>query len=244
MLTVANDTKPTLAAPAVAVAGVTLGYGETPVLEQTDLTVETSTVAAVLGPSGSGKTTLLRAVAGFIRPTSGSITLSGVLVSGGGTYLPPEKRNVGLVPQEGALFPHLNVAGNVGFGLPRRTKAQRVMADERIDELLELVSLPGTQKLSPHQLSGGMQQRVALARALARRPRTVLLDEPFSALDSQLRSELRLQVRELLVKLGAAVILVTHDEDEAVAMADDVYTVTPDSPARLVRRTTDGPVAE
>ena len=244
MMTVANDTKSTLAAPAVAVAGVTLGYGETPVLEQTDLTVETSTVAAVLGPSGSGKTTLLRAVAGFIRPTSGSITLSGVLVSGGGTYLPPEKRNVGLVPQEGALFPHLNVAGNVGFGLPRRTKAQRVMADERIDELLELVSLPGTQKLSPHQLSGGMQQRVALARALARRPRTVLLDEPFSALDSQLRSELRLQVRELLVKLGAAVILVTHDEDEAVAMADDVYTVTPDSPARLVRRTDDGPVAE
>mgnify|MGYP006338220209 FL=1 len=203
MMTVANDTKSTLAAPAVAVAGVTLGYGETPVLEQTDLTVETSTVAAVLGPSGSGKTTLLRAVAGFIRPTSGSITLSGVLVSGGGTYLPPEKRNVGLVPQEGALFPHLNVAGNVGFGLPRRTKAQRVLADERIDELLELVSLPGTQKLSPHQLSGGMQQRVALARALARRPQTVLLDEPFSALDSQLRSELRLQVRELLVKLGA-----------------------------------------
>ena len=243
MMTVANDTKSTLAAPAVAVAGVTLGYGEIPVLEQTDLTVEGSTVAAVLGPSGSGKTTLLRAVAGFIRPTSGSITLSGVLVSGGGTYLPPEKRNVGLVPQEGALFPHLNVAGNVGFGLPRRTKAQRVLADERIDELLELVSLPGTQKLSPHQLSGGMQQRVALARALARRPRTVLLDEPFSALDSQLRSELRLQVRELLVKLGAAVILVTHDEDEAVAMADDVYTVTPDSPARLVRRTTDGPVA-
>ena len=244
MMTVANDTKSTLAAPAVAVAGVTLGYGEIPVLEQTDLTVEGSTVAAVLGPSGSGKTTLLRAVAGFIRPTSGSITLSGVLVSGGGTYLPPEKRNVGLVPQEGALFPHLNVAGNVGFGLPRRTKAQRVMADERIDELLELVSLPGTQKLSPHQLSGGMQQRVALARALARRPQTVLLDEPFSALDSQLRSELRLQVRELLVKLGAAVILVTHDEDEAVAMADDVYTVTPDSPARLVRRTDDGPVAE
>ncbi|MFA7264964.1 MAG: ABC transporter ATP-binding protein [Candidatus Nanopelagicales bacterium] len=243
-MAVESDTASTLASPAVAVVGVTLGYGLTPVLAQTDLTVENARVAAVLGPSGSGKTTLLRAVAGFIRPSAGSITLSGTVVSGDSTYLPPEKRNVGLVPQEGALFPHLNVAGNVGFGLPRRSRAQRLLADERIEELLDLVSLPGTQKLSPHQLSGGMQQRVALARALARRPQTVLLDEPFSALDSQLRSELRLQVRELLVNLGAGVILVTHDEDEAVAMADDIYTVTPHWPAKLVRREADDPAAQ
>ena len=163
--------------PSVAISGLTLGYDGDPVLANTDLVVPNRTVAAVLGPSGSGKTTLLRAVAGFIRPMAGTVRLSGKLVSGDGTYVPPEKRNVGLVPQEGALFPHLNVAGNVGFGLPRRTKANRAATAERVAELLELVSLPGTEGLAPHELSGGMQQRVALARALARRPQTVLLDE-------------------------------------------------------------------
>lgn len=222
--------------PSVAISGLTLGYDSTAVLTDTDLVVPDRTVAAVLGPSGSGKTTLLRAVAGFIRPMAGTVRLSGKLVSGEGTYVPPEKRNVGLVPQEGALFPHLNVAGNVGFGLPRRTKADRAAAAERVEELLELVSLPGAGRLQPHELSGGMQQRVALARALARRPQTVLLDEPFSALDSQLRADLRLQVRDLLVGLGAGVILVTHDEDEANAMADAIYTVTSDSSARRLIR--------
>ncbi|MGA9148129.1 MAG: ABC transporter ATP-binding protein [Candidatus Nanopelagicales bacterium] len=222
--------------PSVAISGLTLGYDGDPVLANTDLVVPNRTVAAVLGPSGSGKTTLLRAVAGFIRPMAGTVRLSGKLVSGDGTYVPPEKRNVGLVPQEGALFPHLNVAGNVGFGLPRRTKANRAATAERVAELLELVSLPGTEGLAPHELSGGMQQRVALARALARRPQTVLLDEPFSALDSQLRADLRVQVRELLIGLGAGVILVTHDEDEALAVADEIYTVTDAAPAQLVRR--------
>ena len=240
MMTVVNDLPATATesdiAPSVAISGVTLSYGGDPVMADADLTVARRTVAAVLGPSGSGKTTLLRAVAGFLRPEAGTIRLAGVLVSGEGTYAPPEKRNIGLVPQEGALFPHLDVAGNVGFGLPRRTKAQRAAARERVDDLLEFVSMPGTGSLQPHELSGGMQQRVAVARALARCPQTVLLDEPFSALDASLRSELRLQVRELLLGLGAGVIIVTHDEDEAAEMADVVYTVTADSPARVVRR--------
>lgn len=236
MTSASNDSTAIAEEPSVAIAGLSLGYDSTPVLTNTDLVVPNRTVAAVLGPSGSGKTTLLRAVAGFIRPMAGTVRLSGKLVSGEGTYVPPEKRNVGLVPQEGALFPHLNVAGNVGFGLSRRTQAERKAAAERVAELLELVSLPGTQNLQPHELSGGMQQRVALARALARRPQTVLLDEPFSALDSQLRAELRQQVRELLVGLGAGVILVTHDEDEANSMADAIYTVTSDGSAKLARR--------
>lgn len=222
----------------VIIEAVSVGYGPDPIVVDANLRVESAQVAAVLGPSGSGKTTLLRAVAGFIKPSAGSITLGGVVASGPtadgrSVYLPPEDRHVGLVPQEGALFPHLTVAGNVGFGLPRRTKQQRLEADQRIAELLELVSLPGTQKLSPHELSGGMQQRVALARALARRPRAVLLDEPFSALDAGLRQELRQQVREVLVSTGAAAILVTHDEAEADDMADSIYRVTADTPATL-----------
>ena len=136
--------------PSVAISGLTLGYDGDPVLANTDLVVPNRTVAAVLGPSGSGKTTLLRAVAGFIRPMAGTVRLSGKLVSGDGTYVPPEKRNVGLVTQEGALFPHLNVAGNVGFGLPRRTKANRAATAERDSELLDVVSVPGTEGLEQH----------------------------------------------------------------------------------------------
>lgn len=222
------------ASASIEIRGLTLGYGNVTVLADSDLDVARSTVAAVLGPSGAGKSTLLRAIAGFVQPQAGTIRLNGELVCGDGTYVPPERRSIGLVPQEGALFPHLNVAGNVGFGLPRRTKADREAADERIDELLKLVSLPNAHKLQPHELSGGMQQRVALARALARRPRTVLLDEPFSALDAQLRRELRMQVRELLIGTGAGIVLVTHDEDEAAAMADEIHLVVGSNPGRLV----------
>ena len=236
MMATVTEPASTVVSPSVAISGVDLAYHGAPVLEQAALVVPPGTVAAVLGRSGSGKTTLLRSVAGFIRPVAGTIHLSGVLVSGPGTYVPPEKRNVGLVPQEGALFPHLDVAGNVGFGLPRRTKQQRKEADERIAELLAWVSLPDAGKLQPHELSGGMQQRVALARALAKRPQTVLLDEPFSALDRELRVDLRWHVRELLLGLGAGVILVTHDEEEAESMADAVYEVTRDKPGRIQLR--------
>ncbi len=212
---------------AVDIRGLTLGYGAEPVISDVDLQVASRQICAVLGPSGSGKTTLLRAIAGFIRPLAGEIHLDGICVSGPGVDVPPERRGIGLVPQEGALFPHLDVAGNVGFGLPRRTKQERLAAKERIAELLEFVDLAGLEKLQPHELSGGMQQRVALARALARRPRTVLLDEPFSSLDARLRQDLRVEVRELLVQAGASAILVTHDEDEARDMAGQTYFVGP-----------------
>lgn len=214
---------------AVDVRGVTLGYGSKDVIVDVDLNVGVGKICAVLGPSGSGKTTLLRAVAGFIRPKSGDIYIDGNHVHGAGIEVPPERRGIGLVPQEGALFPHLDVAGNVSFGLPRRTKADRLAAQARVAELLEFVGLAGMQDLAPHELSGGMQQRVALARALARKPKTVLLDEPFSSLDAQLRQELRVEVRDLLRRAGASAILVTHDEDEASDMADTTYTVCDNS---------------
>ncbi len=209
----------------VQVRDLVVGYGGKPVLTGANITVARRQVVAVLGRSGAGKTTLLRCIAGFVRPTSGSITLAGHVVSDRRIAVPPERRDIGLVPQEGALFPHLDVAGNIGFGLPRRTREQRAAARQRVAELLDFVSLSGKQRVRPHELSGGMQQRVALARALARSPHTVLLDEPFSSLDAGLRRELRMQVRELLLQTDAAVILVTHDEDEARVMADRIQSI-------------------
>ncbi len=214
------------AAAAVEVHALDISYRDHQVLMGVNLSLAPGTVTAVLGPSGSGKTSLLRAIAGFHVPSAGSICLSGQEVFGPGVNVAPERRNLGLVPQEGALFPHLDVAGNIGFGLPRRTREQRGLRAARIEELAKLVSLEGKEKLRPDQLSGGMQQRVALARALARSPQTVLLDEPFSALDAGLRRELRQQVRELLRTAGASAILVTHDEDEADAISDVVYRVS------------------
>jgi iron(III) transport system ATP-binding protein len=208
------------------VAGLVVSYGKTPVLKGIDLQVPEGQIAAVLGTSGSGKTTLLRSIAGFIRPQSGHIDIDHRTLVGPGVWLAPERRDVGLVPQEGALFPHLDVAGNVGFGLPKRTRVQRAEAATRVEQLLEFVSLGGKGAVRPHELSGGMQQRVALARALAREPKVVLLDEPFSALDAQLRRELRAQVRELLAQAGTTAILVTHDEDEAVDFADAVHRIS------------------
>lgn len=210
----------------IDIRGLAVGYPAHPVLANATMTVGSLQVAAVLGPSGSGKTTLLRAVAGFVTPVAGSITLGDQLVFGPGVNVPPERRSIGLVPQEGALFPHLDVAGNIGFGLPRRTRAQRARWQTRVDELADLVSLGNRLHVRPHELSGGMQQRVAVARALAHSPQTVLLDEPFSALDAGLRRELRLQVRDVLLRSGATVILVTHDEDEARAMADAIWSIS------------------
>jgi len=201
----------------LVLAGVFKAFGPTPVLRGLDLSVPAGSLTAVLGPSGCGKTTLLRIVAGFERLDAGSVTVAGQVVASAGSAVPPERRRIGIVPQEGALFPHLSVAGNVGFGLKSGAGRPR-----RVAELLELVGLGGFGVRMPSELSGGQQQRVALARALAPTPALVLLDEPFSALDSGLRAAVREDVRAALRAAGATAVLVTHDQQEALSMADQV----------------------
>jgi iron(III) transport system ATP-binding protein len=191
-------------------------YTQRPVLAGVDLEVEKGSFVAVLGSSGSGKTTLLRVVAGFERLQSGCLRVGGVTVDNGRRAVAPEKRRIGYVPQEAALFPHLRVAANVAFGLGR--KADRA----QVGRLLEMVGLAGVARRYPHELSGGQQQRVALARALAVEPELVLLDEPFSALDAAMRSSLRQDVAQILRERNATSVLVTHDQDEALSMADRV----------------------
>jgi len=202
---------------ALAIREVWKGYGAGPVLRGVELEVQPGCLTAVLGHSGCGKTTLLRLIAGFERPERGSIALAGRTLDDGRSYVPPEQRNIGYVPQEGALFPHLNVRENVGFGLPR---AQRRGA--AVVQLLELVGIAPLAKRLPHELSGGEQQRVALARALARRPQLLLLDEPFSSLDASLRGHVREEVQGLLRSQGVTTVLVTHDQEEALSLADVV----------------------
>jgi iron(III) transport system ATP-binding protein len=201
----------------LVVRGLAKSFGPTRVLRGLDLTVPEGQLCAVLGPSGCGKTTLLRIVAGFEAPDAGTVALDGRVVSRPGGCLPPERRRVGVVPQEGALFPHLTVAGNVGFGLSR---AQR--RSGRVLQMLELVGLAGYAERMPTELSGGQQQRVAVARALAPDPALVLLDEPFSALDTGLRAAVREDVRSALRMAGATAVLVTHDQQEALSIADTV----------------------
>jgi iron(III) transport system ATP-binding protein len=192
-------------------------YGDVVALRGVDLVVPTGSFTAVLGPSGSGKTTLLRVIAGFERADRGSVTLGGVVVEDDHHHEPPEGRRVGYVPQEGALFPHLSVEKNVGFGIRGRADRRR-----RVDELLDMVGLSGLGPRYPHQLSGGQQQRVALARALAVRPQMILLDEPFAALDARLRASVRAEVLDVLHRAGTTSVFVTHDQDEALSMADQV----------------------
>jgi iron(III) transport system ATP-binding protein len=201
----------------VVVAGLRKSFGARVVLDGLDLEVPEGSLTAVLGPSGSGKTTLLRILAGFEYADAGTVTLGENVVEDGRTHLPPETRRVGYVPQDGALFPHLNASGNVGFGLSRRERR-----NGRVEELLGLVGLAGEGRRYPHQLSGGMQQRVALARALASRPSLVLLDEPFSSLDAALRAGVRADVARVLAETGTTAVLVTHDQDEALSLADMV----------------------
>ena len=197
--------------------GVRHRYGRSQlVLDGVDLSVEEGSFTAVLGESGSGKTTLLRVIAGFERIESGVVTLGTTVFDDGRSSLPPERRRIGYVPQDGALFPHLRVAANVGFGLRRRANRAR------IGQLLDAVGLSGLERRYPHQLSGGQQQRVALARALAIEPTVVLLDEPFSALDAAMRSTVRREVAAILRDRGTTTVLVTHDQDEALSMADCV----------------------
>ena len=201
------------------VSGVSASYGSTEVLHEVDLTVDAGTTTAILGASGCGKTTLLRVVAGFHTADAGELRIGDRTVVGPGVALPPERRGIGYLSQEGNLFPHLSVAGNIGFGLPRASRRDR----SRTAELLELVGLPlALADRRPEQLSGGQQQRVALARALARRPELVLLDEPFGSLDAGLRASTRRAVADALSAAGATVLLVTHDQDEALSFADQV----------------------
>jgi iron(III) transport system ATP-binding protein len=191
----------------------------TPVLTGVDLHVPSGSFTALLGPSGCGKTTLLRLIAGFDDPDSGTVALGDRVVSGAGRSVAARRRGIGFVPQEGGLFPHLSVAGNISFGLPRRQRRD----GGRVRELLALVGLDADlADRAPHQLSGGQQQRVALARALAPEPSLVLLDEPFSSLDAALREETRLAVSQALGAIGATAVLVTHDQAEALSMADQV----------------------
>ncbi|MCW3816737.1 ABC transporter ATP-binding protein [Micromonospora sp. DR5-3] len=201
----------------VTLTGVTKSYGRVTALAGVDLDVARGDLLAVLGPSGCGKTTLLRCLAGFERVDSGVVTVAGRQLAGDRVHVPPHRRRVAVVPQDGALFPHLSVADNVGYGLARADRR-----GSRVEEVLALVGLAGYGGRMPHQLSGGQQQRVAVARALAPRPPLVLLDEPFSALDAQLRGELRADVRQALRADGATVVLVTHDQGEALSMADAV----------------------
>lgn len=176
-------------------------------------------ILALLGPSGCGKTTLLRLIAGFETPQGGQITIAGAPVSNHRLYVPPERRSVGMVFQDFALFPHLTVAENLAFGLKRMGKA---VVDERVQEAIALIGLQGYEQRYPHELSGGQQQRVALARALAPRPNLVLLDEPLSNLDVQVRVALRQEIREVLKATGTSAVFVTHDQEEAMAIADQV----------------------
>lgn len=191
-------------------------------LDGVDVQVERGAFATVLGPSGSGKTTLLRCIAGFETPDAGTITLAGRGLNDARASVPPYERRVGIVPQEGALFPHLSVARNIAFGLADQPKPVR---QARVEELLALVDLAGFADRRPHQLSGGQQQRVALARALAPEPQLILLDEPFSALDAHLRADLREEVREVLRRLDTTALLVTHDQAEAMALADHLIVM-------------------
>jgi len=205
---------------AITLAGVSKSFGAVPVLDSVNLTVPQGQRTVIVGTSGSGKTTLLRLMSGFERPDRGTITISGHQVAGEAGMVPAHQRGVGYVSQDGALFPHLTVGQNIRFGLKGTGRRQR---DGRVGELLEMVSLdPGLAVRRPDELSGGQQQRVALARSLARQPGIMLLDEPFSALDSGLRSATRDLVAQTLQTLGVTTVLVTHDRAEALSFADQL----------------------
>ena len=203
----------------LVIRNVGVAYGGVPIVTGVDFVLARGDIGCLLGPSGCGKTTLLRAVAGFEPVASGKIHLQGRLVAGSGLNLPPEARRAGMVFQDFALFPHLSVARNVAFGLRHLGKRER---QARVTELLELVGMAGAGDKYPHQLSGGQQQRIALARAMAPRPDILLLDEPFSSMDAELREQLAREVREVLKREGSTAILVTHDQHEAFAMADRI----------------------
>ena len=200
---------------ALRLSGLCKSFRDITAVADVDLDLTGGEILCLLGPSGCGKTTTLRLIAGFDQPDAGTVHIGDRLVCGPGVNEAPEKRRVGMVFQEGALFPHLTVAQNVAFGLEKGRQRGRLMA-----EALQLVNLEGYAARYPHQLSGGQQQRVALARALAPAPDLILMDEPFSSLDAGLRGQLRAEVRAILKERGATVICVTHDQEEAMQLAD------------------------
>jgi iron(III) transport system ATP-binding protein len=202
------------------VQGLHKAYESQQVLVDFDLSVKAGSFVSILGPSGSGKTTLLRVIAGFERADQGTVRLHGDVVDDKSHFVASSERRIGYVPQDGSLFPHLSVQANVGFGLARRDRR-----GQRVTELLEMVGLAGFAHRLPHELSGGQQQRVALARGLAINPSLVLLDEPFSSLDASLRASVRRDVRRVLKDSGTTAILVTHDQDEALSLADQVAVI-------------------
>ncbi len=203
----------------LSIKNLAVKFGDQEILHDLNLEVEQNELLAILGSSGAGKSTLLRLIAGFETPSFGEIWLSGKQVSAVDALLAPEHRGIGIVPQDAALFPHLSVRGNIEFGLLGFDKTQK---QARVQELLKLIRMEEFADRKPDQLSGGQAQRVALARALAKKPALVLLDEPFSALDAELREVLRAEVRAVLKAEGATAILVTHDQEEALSLADRV----------------------
>jgi iron(III) transport system ATP-binding protein len=213
--------------PELVVADLYKGFGLHRVLTGVHLEVTAGSFVSVLGPSGSGKTTLLRVLAGFERPDRGTVAIGGTTVDDGRSHVPAEQRRIGYVSQEGSLFPHLTVGANVVFGLPRRQRRRQV------GDLLDAVGLTGLAGRYPHQLSGGQQQRVALARALAIKPRVVLLDEPFASLDAHLRATVRADVHSVLRAAGTTTVLVTHDQDEALSLSDQVAVIRDGTIAQL-----------
>lgn len=223
--------------PAIRCFGLTKRFGPVTAVNGVELAVDHGQKMVLLGPSGCGKTTLLRLIAGFEVPTTGTLAVGGQLVAWPRYSLPPEKRRVGMVFQDYALFPHMDVQGNVGYGV---TKAPD--RGPRTREVLRLVGLEGKERRMPHELSGGEQQRVALARALAPRPAVVLLDEPFSNLDTRLRARVREEVKQILAEAGATSIFVTHDQAEALFLGDTIAIMyggrieQVDTPERIFHR--------
>jgi iron(III) transport system ATP-binding protein len=241
------------ATPVLSCQNLTKRFGATFAVENVSFALNKGDLLGLLGPSGCGKTTLLRLVAGFETPEAGEICLAGRQVCGPDRQIPPERRQVGVVFQDYALFPHLSVAENVSFGLKqlsRRGQLPKKQIDTLANEAIALVGLSGMERRYPHELSGGQQQRVALARALAPRPPLVLLDEPFSNLDVQVRLYLRQEVRDILKSIGASGIFVTHDQEEALAIADQVAVmqtakiVQIDSPERIYQNPASRFIAE
>ena len=223
--------------PAIRCFGLSKQFGNASAVEQVDLVVDNGEKMVLIGPSGCGKTTLLRLIAGFETPTAGTLAVGGDLVAGPEQALPPEKRRVGMVFQDYALFPHMDVWHNIAYGV--RDKSER---ESRVSEVLKLVGLSGMERRLPHRLSGGEQQRVALARALAPRPAVVLLDEPFSNLDAGLRARVRAEVRQILSDAGTSAIFVTHDQEEALFFGDRIAVMRRgrieqvDTPERIFHR--------
>ncbi len=206
-------------APLLEIANLCVEYDDLPAVRNLALHMNPGDFGCLLGPSGCGKTTTLRAIAGLEPIGPGEIRIDNVCVAGPGCEIAPERRKVGMVFQDNTLFPHLDVRGNVAFGLRKLSSPQQ---QARVDEMIDLMSLGGLAKRYVHELSGGQRQRVALARALARHPRLVLMDEPFSSLDSDLRERLGREVRQVLRELGITALLVTHDQNEAFALADQI----------------------